>query len=495
MNDHKTRTLAMVIMAMLVLAATLSAQVRTITLDQNYTGAPANMIVQTDAQGNLTAGAANALQNAPRPLPSPTRAGFDFRGWFTTSAATGGARVLSGANGTQFTANTTIYARWTPRTARTLSDMPAMEREHFDWVKNVRNACETVMRTNTANLIFHQIFAGNGTFNWAVRWESDDPITLQERRRIAAMLYDGINEWLRPLMGYADWPFGEIPVNVVGYAVRRADLILDRQPNETIWVNSDHLGPNSGYTTGDMASAPRARSRFLNLTAINNTAGGPHLYNWPASEGGIHGRYDHYLWLTKRKADGQVGACGTAEGGDWGFRWGQCGPGTGGSGTNAAINHANNGTINGVMLHEIGHGFGFYDWYGSATGNCRDQGLPRNPPGYGNSSRTIMHFTYNTNVSGNPTLNQYDQWQVRYYWSWMRELQPATQSRWNYTPIPWVPGPASSSSSATPSSSSATPSSSSVTPSSSSAITITCTLPAGLVAGTNVNAAAQRGYL
>ncbi|MDR2581576.1 MAG: glycoside hydrolase family 5 protein, partial [Fibromonadaceae bacterium] len=55
--------------------------------------------------------------------------------------------------------------------------------------------------------------------------------------------------------------------------------------------------------------------------------------------------------------------------------------------------------------------------------------------------------------------------------------------------------PPSSSSMAPPSSSSNPPSSSSVTPSSSSAITITCTLPAGLVAGTNVNAAAQRGYL
>ncbi|MDR2580172.1 MAG: glycosyl hydrolase 53 family protein [Fibromonadaceae bacterium] len=54
---------------------------------------------------------------------------------------------------------------------------------------------------------------------------------------------------------------------------------------------------------------------------------------------------------------------------------------------------------------------------------------------------------------------------------------------------------ASSSSSRPPSSSSVTPSSSSVAPSSSSATTITCTLPAGLVAGTNVNAAAQRGYL
>ncbi|MDR3001432.1 MAG: hypothetical protein LBU89_09230, partial [Fibromonadaceae bacterium] len=396
MNKTKTMTLAIVAMIVMLLATVATAQVRTITLSQNYTGAPGNMVVETDAQGNLT-----GPMNAPRVLPSPTRTGFDFRGWFTTAAATGGTRVISGAYGTQFTTNTTIYARWTAKTVRTISNIPALEKDHFDWVKNTRNVCEgPVMRASTNNLIFHQIFAGNGSFNWAVRWESTDTVSLQERRRIAAMLYDGINDWLRPLMGYEDWPFGEIPVNVVGWAVQDGSLIRDRQPNETIWVNSDTLEPKSGYVTGDMASAPRERSRFINRTAINSAPGGPSNYNWPTSIGGINGRYDHYLWLTKKKNNGVQGACGSAEGGDWGFRWGQCLPGSGGSGTSAANSHATSGTINGVMLHEIGHAFGFYDWYGGPCCGCTQ----RNPPGYV-SRTTIMDATYNTNVSGNPSLN------------------------------------------------------------------------------------------
>ncbi|MCL2689025.1 MAG: InlB B-repeat-containing protein [Chitinispirillia bacterium] len=44
-------------------------------------------------------------------LPAPARAGFTFDGWFT--AATGGTAVTAGAEGTVFTANTTIHARWT----------------------------------------------------------------------------------------------------------------------------------------------------------------------------------------------------------------------------------------------------------------------------------------------------------------------------------------------------------------------------------------------
>ncbi|MDR2732847.1 MAG: InlB B-repeat-containing protein [Fibromonadaceae bacterium] len=461
MSKHKMKTMSMAIIAVMMLATALSAAQFTITLNQNYTNSPGNMVVQTDDYGCLT-----GAMNAPLVLPSPTRAGYDFRGWFTSQAATGGTRVLSGANGTFFTANTTIYARWTAKTTRTISDMPAMEKEHFDWVKDVRNVCEPVMQSSSlnaaGNLTFHEIFAGNGSMTWAVRWESDDTVSVQERRRIAAMLYEGINEWLRPLMGYEDWPFGEIPVTVVGWAVQDANLIRDRRPNETIWVNSDHREPKSGYTTGDIASASTARSRFENYRTINNTSGGPHLYRWPDSIGGLNGRFDKYLWLTKKKNNGVVGACGSAEGGDWGFRWGQCGPGSDGSGTAAANAQATNGTINGVMLHEIGHSFGFYDWYGSATGNCAAQDIPRNPPAlngqpaYGNSSRTMMHYTYDTRVSGTSPprtepLRQYDEWQIRYYYNWVKEISPA--SRWNYTPVAWVATPSSSSSALSSSSS------------------------------------------
>jgi len=42
--------------------------------------------------------------------PVPARAGYEFNGWFTTSAAAGGAEITPDH---VFTANTTIYARWT----------------------------------------------------------------------------------------------------------------------------------------------------------------------------------------------------------------------------------------------------------------------------------------------------------------------------------------------------------------------------------------------
>jgi len=418
----KMLTVVWTALAVMTLAGTALGQF-SITLNQNYTGAPGNMTVQTDAYGNLTAD-----KYAPLVLPSPTRSGYDFRGWFTTSATSGGTRVLSGATGTKFTANTTIYARWTTQTKRTISDCPSSTKTQFDWVKNTRNICEPCITGSGAsggNLIFHQLYAGGGSVNWAVRWESNQKVTLQQRQRIAAMLYDGINEWIRPLMGFEDFAFGEIPVNVVGWAVKDASLIVDKQANEVVWVNSNSEEPGSGYTTGYMCSAPSARSRFINYNTINSTSGGHINYKWPDSIGGRNGRYDMYLWPTQDKEGGD----GSAEGGDWGFRWGN--QGTNGDMIVAADAHNNSGLIHGTMLHEIGHAFGFYDWYGDAVSSCTQ----RNPSGY-QSGTTMMEWTYNT--SATEGVNEYDQWQIRYYYNWVKST--SSSDRWQYTPVAeWVP--------------------------------------------------------
>jgi uncharacterized repeat protein (TIGR02543 family) len=68
-----------------------------ITFDYNYTGAPANLVRPTGTTGKLSA------------LPTiPTREGYTFTGWF--NARTGGTEITVD---TTFTANATVYARWT----------------------------------------------------------------------------------------------------------------------------------------------------------------------------------------------------------------------------------------------------------------------------------------------------------------------------------------------------------------------------------------------
>jgi uncharacterized protein (TIGR02145 family)/uncharacterized repeat protein (TIGR02543 family) len=59
---------------------------------------------------NPTSAKVNAEGLIEGSLPVPTRAGYRFDGWFTTSAATGGLEVTADY---VFSANTTVYARWT----------------------------------------------------------------------------------------------------------------------------------------------------------------------------------------------------------------------------------------------------------------------------------------------------------------------------------------------------------------------------------------------
>ena len=339
-------------------------------------------------------------------MPTPVRAAsggneWAFAGWFT--ATTGGSRVLTGATGTEFTANTTVYARWTQVTRRTVADTPAAMRQNFDWLKNVRH--EEPLRPNTTdgervffnrngtiraqNFIFDQIWAGNGTVNWAVRWESSTAVTLVQRQQIARMLHEEINKWTRPLIGMEGWPFGEIQVEVIGWAVSDAALILDRRPNEQIWVNNTH-NPPLGDANPRMASAPNNISRFNNFRAVN--AG---TYQYP---GGLHNRFDMYLWGTQ--------GFGGGAGGDWGTRV-----------SDTYITRAANGGATMIITHEVGHGFGLYDFYGGVgvdrppATSVADSTGNRN---FGSGDlRTVMHVGAANNVT------PYDEWQIRYYWDWI----------------------------------------------------------------------------
>lgn len=53
--------------------------------------------------------------------PTPARSGYTFAGWYTTSASTGGTRILSSTK-VNLTKNQTLYARWTKKSSETDSN-------------------------------------------------------------------------------------------------------------------------------------------------------------------------------------------------------------------------------------------------------------------------------------------------------------------------------------------------------------------------------------
>jgi hypothetical protein len=68
----------------------------------------------------------------------------------------------------------------------TLNDMPSNYRSALDWIWTNRIVKEG--STNRRNLIFDQIYAGNGELHYCVRWQSSLSVTLQQRQEIASMI-------------------------------------------------------------------------------------------------------------------------------------------------------------------------------------------------------------------------------------------------------------------------------------------------------------------
>ncbi|MFM9279708.1 dockerin [Paenibacillus jiagnxiensis] len=254
--------------------------------------------------------------------------------------------------------------------ALTPADMPSAYRSSIEWVWNNRMVREgsTVRR----NLIFDQIFAGKGTINYVVRWQSDKAVTLQQRRDIAAMLQRQMDNWTKHLQGYDGWPYGQIQVKVVGWAVANANQIQNKQPNEIVYTDYiiDELSKTDPRIPAKLPVAPSALSRFDHFNDPN--------YQYP---GGLDKRFDMYLWGTTNFGGGA--------GGDWGQRMSE-----------DYILSTVNSSTNVIVSHEIGHGFGLPDFY-----------QPQDRPPGGFPVPTIM-WAGNSQV-----ITDWDVWMLRYTWS------------------------------------------------------------------------------
>src|SRR5574344_1570172 len=87
------------------------------------------------------------------------------------------------------------------------------------------------------NTIFDQIVANNGKLNYVVRWQSDASITLAERKALADTLSNYINDWAQYMIGYENWPYKKIEVNVVAWAVADKNLLQDLQSDEVVYTD------------------------------------------------------------------------------------------------------------------------------------------------------------------------------------------------------------------------------------------------------------------
>jgi hypothetical protein len=182
------------------------------------------------------------------------------------------------------------------------------------------------------NYGWDQLFANQGYINYCVRWDSSATVTAAQRDQIHAALARQYKKWMDVMVGHNGWPYTDVPVRVVGWAVR------DR--NQLQWSdNSVDIYVNDIRENAPQCAAPCGR--FFNQNG-----------QYPNCPGGAARHYDHSLWLT----DGFGGGAG----GDWGQRVGR------------EYFMANLNTDNmHILLHEIGHTYGlddFYDWTPTGVG-------------------------------------------------------------------------------------------------------------------------------
>ncbi len=182
------------------------------------------------------------------------------------------------------------------------------------------------------NYGWDQVMAGGGRINYCVRWDSSARVSAALRDQIHAALARQWKKWMDVMAGHNGWPYAEVPIKVVGWAVR------DRATLE--WTdNSVDIYVNNIRENAPQCSEPCGR--FFHQDG-----------NYSGCPGGASHHYDMSLWLTA--------GFGGGAGGDWGQRMGS-------EYFTGALNSEN---IH-IYLHEVGHTFGlddFYDW--TPTGQC-----------------------------------------------------------------------------------------------------------------------------
>lgn len=218
------------------------------------------------------------------------------------------------------------------------------------------------------NSILDQVMASGGSLNYCVRYESDVVVSAALRDKIEAAVQRGINEWFSKIRDYDCFPFDEIDVKITGWAAMNRSTFA--------WADGDHpgrmyIGDNS------FENAPQCAQSCGRFFERNK----PLAQQYQNCPGGAEQRYDMSLWLTEGMAGGA--------GGDWGQRMGR-----------AYFTNSVDQASQHIFAHEIGHGFGFPDYYNWGTWF---PGLP--------APQSVMVVGRSSSVS------EWDAWMLRHTWT------------------------------------------------------------------------------
>ncbi len=268
----------------------------------------------------------------------------------------------------------------------TLADMPSEYEYAAEWIWT--NRIEYEGSTVDWDTIFDQIVAGNGTLHYVVQWQSYNTITYEERLALVDVLETAINDWTDWLVGYEDWPFDHVEVEIIAWAVLDDSVLLDLHDDEVVYYNTQSYYWWQYDIDCGMADATLPTLEpYVDYELFR-------YYHWNDStwtyRGSYENRYDMYLHACQ----------GMIDMGGYGYYWGQ-------QLSDTAILGLINGTSSmHILEHEIGHGFGMTDFYGEEG---ESDGYPIG--GFPDDGTSIM-------MAGSCTyINNFDGWFIRYMWS------------------------------------------------------------------------------
>lgn len=276
----------------------------------------------------------------------------------------------------------------------TLADMPSEYKTPMEWIWNTRIMGEDSLgiKGKRYNTLFDQIYKGNGTINYVVRWQSRKTVTYEQRQQFEKLASDSINAWNDYLKGYDGWKYDHINVKVVGWAVIDKNSLLDLHDDEKVFTDIQPYD-SSGDTSNGVETIPDVLPLAPEtLNKFNYFGEQNHDYSSAISQYGMQ-PFNMYLWATQGFPS--IGGCG----GDWGQRLSD----------DAYLNMLGGSNFH-VLVHEIGHGFGITDFYG---GEGESNGFP--PGGFpGNGSSIMM-------AGSSMEITDFDAWMLRYMWSQIKD--------------------------------------------------------------------------
>jgi hypothetical protein len=293
------------------------------------------------------------------------------------ASATGGAFSNAGAGGASASggSNAAGGSNVAGAAGAATCDWSAPPADVSAWVDESWNSeLGTNIKTRKAwNL--DNVMLNKGQMNLCVRWGATSAVPASVRMNLESTISRWFNDWFKALGSYGCFPYGSgIKVKVTGWAVKPGQQALLAGVDASIPVYTE--------TDGDgEPKCPDACSSFVHWD-----------HQFTSCPGGDANHSDYWLWFDDTLPGGGGAA---AVGGDWGLRM----P------VSTFVNHFNDTSFL-ICEHEMGHGFGFQDYY-TWTGSTPAGGS--------------LMIVGSTGGKQSPTVG--DTWLLRRTWKEMKALR------------------------------------------------------------------------